>query len=508
MRHVSLIALVLFGLFGACRKPSLPSPGVEIEADESVEAPSPPQRRLFGYESGLCVNDGHAVECFWPDGRKVIRSPRSPEPRMAGLVEAAKRRHCWLRSDGVAFCHDIEDWIGKRRHSLREVARNVRSVEAAPYLLLADGSITVVPPKSDDDDDPEVLQTPLRIEAVKKLPPIERLAESDDATCALTKTGDVWCWSEPLFGFNENVEVAVLPHPAAVPNLHDVIDIAMMPWLTLCVRTRAGAILCSRSLGTSNDVCELRGKSHVRCGGSRISGQMAMGPLVEPSYDARRTFERLLEAVPGLGGADPAQTLALYQRDRYSDRESERRVYQGSFDEGGCAMLASGAVRCWERNLCAPKQPWRSAAVAGLPPKVARMVLGATDGYAITESGELFHWARRSEDSEARIGPHEDCATPTPPFEPKAERVALSAPVFDVFGSTAWYLRALGADAVDCATLVSGDMKCWARVRHNGPRVAVSIRHADTTLFPCPHNAEWNTPCDGLNPSAPDDGAE
>jgi hypothetical protein len=154
--------------------------------------------------------------------------------------------------------------------------------------------------------------------------------------------------------------------------------------------------------------------------------------------------------VPGLDGA---ASLHAYARLLYLDRESPRRLYVSEFDEGGCAPLAGASVRCWERDRCAPGTPWRSAPVSGLPERVARVALGAGDGYAIDAAGALYTWVRRA----ARSGPG---GCPEPPFALHAERVPLGEPVVDVGGGTFVIEGRPSYASIDCATTASGRTTC------------------------------------------------
>jgi len=395
----------------------------------------------------------------------------APRPSARAVVEASIHADCTRTPDGVAICDGVE------------VARDVRSVEAAPYLLRNDGSVVVAPnpaTKGKDDDVAIVKDEVLRREAMKTVPPFTRLVNAERVTCGLTRTGEVWCWAEPSYNFNRRVEVGLAPRPRAVPGLADVVDLSLMPWHTLCALTRAGAVLCSRAGSKRTAVCELRGQSDVRCG-ETVGGPIGPPPLAGPGHDPRRLLERPLVAVPGLDGADPAKDLHAWTRYGYGDRESERRVYVSDFDEGGCAVLASGAVRCWERDLCAKDIPWRSAVVEGLPPAPARIALGMFDGYAITPQGELYTWAKRV----GRGGPHDDCTQKTPAFALRAEKVPLDAPVAQVAGGPVVLDRRPGWHGVDCAVTTTGTPHCFAsNDRDRTPITVTTVRPSGTAPTP------------------------
>lgn len=381
-----------------------------------------------GYPNELRGDGGHALAL---DFRSVVGLEK--------LAEAATREACFRTTDGVAVCHG------------REVARGVKSVAGAPYLLRDDGTVVVV-----RDRDPAAAGVDaLREAAVRKLPPLERLVAAEHATCGLTRSSQVWCWPEPAYPYTMEIQVPVEPRPLRVPGLTDVVDLTLMPWLTLCVRTRAGAVLCSAAPSRATDLCVLLGKSDVRCG-PQDTGPRGPPGLAGAGYDPRRIFELALLRVPGLDGADPATTLSAYARLAYQNRESERRIYVSDLDEGGCARLASGAVRCWERDPCATRTPWRSSLVEGLPRGLARVALGANDGYGLTGEGALYTWARRS----PRGRPTDDC-TKASAFALSAERVALREPAVDIAGGTFVIEAEPMFAGVDCVTLASGKITCW-----------------------------------------------
>jgi len=361
-------------------------------------------------------------------------------------MATAEREDCTLSTGGVALCN-------------REAkVHGITSVSGAPYLLRTDGTVTVAheDPSGRSAFSPmDPREDAFREAAAKKLPPMARLVATDHATCGLSLQGDVWCWPEPSYPFSREVQAPLAPVPAKVPGLGNAVELTLMPWLTLCVRTAAGLVHCSAPQSRTTDVCILQGKSSIRCG-PQTEGPAGPPDLAGPGYDPRIALARPLVAVPGIDETDPAIGIAAYPRLGYHMGESQRRVFVSNLDEGGCARLRGGTIRCWERDYCAKAQPWRSATVLGLPPNIERMALGANDGYALGKDGALYTWARRA----GRAGPDTECASKAP-FTLAATREPIAEPVRTINGGTFVIDREPMIAAIDCATLVSGKVMCW-----------------------------------------------
>ena len=402
---------------------------------------------FFALGSSACVMaEGHAgVSCGWPRETSLAFKPVA---KTIGLADAATREACFRTTDGVAVCDG------------REIARDIKSVAAAPYLLRTDGRVVVAHTSTEalapSDPHPAAAhkQDALRDAVVKTLPAFESVAGAEYATCGRTSTGEAWCWPEPSYGFNEGVEVPLLPRAVRVPAPGDIAEITLMPWLTLCARTKAGAVFCTGAAANDNVACVLRGRSDVRCGAVTTSAT-APPDLAGTGYDPRLVLERALVRVPGI---DDATSIFGYPRLAYFSRESERRAFLSELDEGGCARLSSGGVRCWERDSCAKGSPWRSTLVEGLPPAIARVALGANDGYALSQEGVLYTWSRRTPRGRAS----DACTLHIPSaFALHATREEFPAPVSAIGGGTFVVDKEPMFAAIDCATLADGKLVCW-----------------------------------------------
>jgi hypothetical protein len=352
-----------------------------------------------------------------------------------GTVETTPRSRCFRDAASVVRCEG------------KEIARGIRSIEGFPYLLRVDGTIAVAPESTRAEQE-------ARERVVRDVPPLERIVATDHGACGLTRSQDthVWCWSEPLYPFSEDVQKPATRAAKEVPELAGVTDLFLQPWLSLCASTGEGKAFCSAPPPAETAVCVLRGSTDVRCG-AETEGQSSEPDLLSPGYDPRLLLERPLVAVPGVEGAS---RIASYHLTPFHMLVSHRRFYVSEIDEGGCTLESDGQVRCWERDACSRKAPWRSARVEGLPEKRHDLVLGAYDGYAIGEDGVLFRWPRRDVECGTK-----GCGKPSAPLRIHASPMKLPGRAARISGGTFARARAKGFMGVDCASLESGEVFCW-----------------------------------------------
>jgi hypothetical protein len=353
-----------------------------------------------------------------------------------GTVETTSRARCFRDAASVVRCKG------------KEIARGIRSIEGFPYLLREDGTIDVAAAES------TASEQEARERVVRGVPPLDRIVATDHAACGLTRSPDkhVWCWAEPLYPFSDDVEKPATRAAKEVPGLAGVTDLFLQPWLTLCVSTGGGRVFCSAPPPAETSVCVLRGSKDVRCG-AQTPGPGGPPDLVGPGYDPRGLLERPLLAVPDVEGAT---AIVSYKRLAYQMGESPRRFYVSDIDEGGCTRERDGQVRCWERDPCSSKAPWRSARVEGLSEKSRDLVLGAHDGYASGEGGELFRFPRRDVERST-----EGCAKPSAPLTIHASSMRLPGRVTRISGGMFIAAREKAFIGVDCASLESGEDFCW-----------------------------------------------
>jgi hypothetical protein len=355
-------------------------------------------------------------------------------PGSEGARELAARAACWRDATNGIRCGETE------------IAHDIESLKGFPYLLRNDGTIDVA-----GWNEPPSLAA-LRARSVHGLPTLLSVDATDHATCGVSSTGEVWCWSEPRYWFSDDVEKPAIRPAARVPGVTGASEIFMQTWLTLCARTTDGGVRCSAPTPARTEVCVLRGATEIACG-EETSGPNLPHDLAGAGYDPRRMLERRLVAIPGVSGATAIRGYAHWA---YQTFESARRMFVSDIDEGGCALLTDGGVRCWERDGCARGTPWRSAPVEGLPPRLPDFELGAVAGYAVTPEGTLFAWAKRDT-------VNADCTKPAP-LTIHAHRVSLGSGrgrVARVGGGVFQADRRPMVIPVDCAVLDSGDVWCW-----------------------------------------------
>ncbi len=398
--------------------------------------------RLVSWKIG-----GEPQLCFFASDRGAFCA--SPNETSAGITLAPRRyaaegvmevgRHGCVRTNANVQCGD-------------RVFSGIESAEGYPYLVAADGSVTVA--ENGDGDEVHAL----RSRAVRALPPIKRVVATDFHACALTRDdGAVYCWVESRFWFNDAVEKPVEPKPTKLRVAARVRDLLVAPWLSVCVLTEDQSVSCNTPPPT--DACVLRGAREVLCGvGKTHVGAETV--LKAPTYDPRAIFNLPLTSV----GVSSATSLHAYRRLLYSEHNATRSMDLADFAEGGCATRADKKVQCWSRELCQPGQPWRAALVEGLP-ATTDIALGGDDGYAIVAGG-LYQWTRD--------------AAPCSSDGPKVQRPLtarlhpLPRPATAVGGGVFAAERVKAFIGVDCAAMDDNSFRCWTSGASGGRDVPVA----------------------------------
>jgi len=247
--------------------------------------------------------------------------------------------------------------------------------------------------------------------------PIDAIATGGSHTCALTSSGEVWCWGANDQGQLGVQDVAMSSVPLLVEGLRTVIQLSAGNDHT-CVVTASGGVMCwgrngfgqlgNGAFGGSAvpvDVCEpspapgtgtalqvagqgscrpLSGVVGLSVGGSHAcvvvsSGSVLCwginqdGELGDGSLDARN--------VPVLVGGLAEKAIG---------------VTSGAFHT--CALLESGAVQCWGFNTSGQLGDGTTTLspspvdVLGLPGPVASMSAGGIQTCVLTSSGEALCW--------------------------------------------------------------------------------------------------------------------
>jgi len=175
------------------------------------------------------------------------------------------------------------------------------------------------------------------------------------------------------------------------------------------------------------------------------SGRAALGGN---GYDARRALGRPLVRVPGV---EAVKRFAAYPSKIYYGNSEIKASTISEWEEGGCALLGDGSVRCWERDFCTKGATWRSANVEALP-KIQEISLGAEDGYAIDERGLVHTWPRPKDRSAGACPASALGLRARTTTLPRTKRMGGGVVVVEAEPMTV---------AVDCAVLETNGVVCW-----------------------------------------------
>lgn len=392
---------VLLVVLVACADPPTPPPPLP----PPVAPVTPPELHVLG--DALC-----AASTCWRIGEgelrtKGSRSKATPIQDPAQTFALAGER-CTLGIDRVLVC------AGKPRATEVQLLRG--NVLVGRDLVAAFG----------DYDAPERL-------APLALPPhLRQVSIAVGVGCALTESGEVWCWSDPA-----------KPRKREVPR--DVVDLAVLDPFALCVRTRGGEVSCTPPIAASGDVlCAIEGRTcrlRATYGGPKGKPFDPLTPLLQPLVDVPFGF-----------------AAQRFTRDEYEVMPIVPDLTESMFDDphvGGCAVGPAGQVACV--LSCGT----RGVYAVTMPPVVDIRVDRAS-GYGLTASGELWTWPRIPA----------SCMPDNEVFSMPATVTATKSDLGPVhaLSSLLHYVgrRKFGAE-VRCASLRDGAVRCWEAA--DGPAV-------------------------------------
>lgn len=242
------------------------------------------------------------------------------------------------------------------------------------------------------------------------------LVAGDAHVCALQSTGQVRCWGQALFGAN-----GALADIGAAPGT--------MPPAPLPL---GGPV---RHLATGEfHSCVIMVDGAVRCWGSNDQGQLGIGATANIADDPGE----MPPAITALGGA--ALQLSL-----------------GSAHS--CALMVGGAVKCWGDGAAGQLGQGSTndigvAAGQMPPPDIAlgeaavSIHAGGSHTCALMVSGAVKCWG---EGANGRLGTENSLAIGDNPGE-------MPPPAINLGGSVA---QVVAGEASNCARLQNGAVKCW-----------------------------------------------
>ncbi|ACL23604.1 RCC1 domain-containing protein [Chloroflexus aggregans] len=286
--------------------------------------------------------------------------------------------------------------------------------------------------------------------AVSGLPSgVTAIAAGGAHTCALTSSGEVWCWGSNFYGQLGDGSYTTRSTPVAVSGLPSgVTAIAAGGWHT-CARTSSGGVWCwggnyrgQLGDGTTTDrstpvavsglpsevtaiaagdahTCARMSSGEVWCWGGNNYGQLGDGSYTDSSTPV---------AVSGL----PSGVTAIAAGGVHT-----------------CALTGSGGVRCWGANYSGQLGNGLTfgrstpGAVSGLPSGVTAIAAGDYHTCALTGSGGVWCWGGNYS---GQLGDGTTTARSTP--------VAVS-------GLPSGVETIAAGDYHTCALMSSGGVRCW-----------------------------------------------
>lgn len=392
--------------------------------------------RLAAGQREICALGPSRAFCIARHGIRKGEPGFSVRSGPPGTVEVVGT--CHRNTENVVRCQGVE------------VARDVISIAAAPYLLHADGTVTAV---DLDDDETHAETYRARAEVATALGSVKKIVYGPHAGCALRLDATVVCWIEPwTMTFRKKVLPAKI---RSAPGLTDVVDLFRYSWLSLCALDRSGTVRCSAPPPVPTDACLRRGAG-VHCGLARHAhgGKLSLlGPTFDPSGMLARPLQVVLDGV---------STMLPFTNPAFEFLEVADEMGLSEVDPGGCATRGA-AIVCWNRSPC--DRRFTNTEVQGLPPGAKLAAVGSDHGYALGDDGALFSFPRRDVDPSSRgdASTCEDRAAYAPPSI-HATRMAIG-PVQQVAGGEVAVPEIPGYTAADCASLRDGTLRCWTSQR-------------------------------------------
>ena len=282
-------------------------------------------------------------------------------------------------------------------------------------------------------------------------------------TCALTNTGGALCWGLNNSGQLGNGATADSPVPVAVTNLGSGVAAITPGNAHTCALTTGGGVQCWGSgvfgqlgngtntnsltpvgvagLGSgvvaitagSRHECALTASGSVQCWGWNLLGQLGNGANADSYTPVTTTL------------SGPAGAIAA-----------------GS--DHTCALLASGAVQCWGSNTfgelgsgsATPTPVSTAVGVISLAGSVASIASGGYHSCAVLTSGAMQCWGRNL-NGQLGLGSTKDTSTP-----------------LAVTNLASGVVAAVGGDSATCALTSVGGVQCWG-TGFNGAKAPYTV---------------------------------
>ncbi|HUB10076.1 MAG TPA: RCC1 repeat-containing protein [Myxococcales bacterium] len=469
--------------------------------NDPIDATPVQAQGLAGVVSSACgvahtcaVANGGAVYCWGYNGVGELgtndTNSSSIPVQVTGLlsggvaVTAGDFHSCALETGGSVLC-----WGSNSNGQLGDgtlVERNapVTVAKLAPAVAIAAGSahscaLTTAGTvycwgKNDHDQlgNPQVTNTQSKVPVqVTGLGGVVALTAQTNHSCALTASGQVWCWGDNAYGqLGSGATGAESATPTAVPNLPDGVVAITTGQYHACVQTDAGVVACwgYGGYGELGDGTALNSTQPelvafaADAGGDAGSGADAgAGTAFVASLSAG--WDETLLLTPDGGvlawgndlygqlGNDSMQT-SLFPDSGVALGEAALAICAGN--EHACAVLGDGSVACWGDNAQGQLGDGTTAsspvpvAVVGLAGAATAVACGGQHSCAIA-GGDAYCWG---DNSDGELG---DATT-------NGSSVAVA--VFGLGPATQIFNAAL----VTCAIETGGGVSCWGGAQAGG----------------------------------------
>ena len=243
--------------------------------------------------------------------------------------------------------------------------------------------------------------------------PIVAVAASGGHTCAVSKTGNTYCWGANTYG--------ELGDGTSTPSGVPVLVLAPAPLLRIStngfVRWPEYGIVAFPWAAYS---CGLDGQGTAYCWGDRTSGQLGIGPI--PCVECS-----LLVSTPQTVPGGPYTQLS-------------------AGDRHACALTPGGSAFCWGTRSGIEGAFYYPSEVRGLPEPIVAVSAGGDHTCMLGSSGRVFCWGsnRWGQIGTGLVGLHERQVEP------------IAVPGLAFASLTA-------GDNSTCAVTAAGKAYCWGR---------------------------------------------
>lgn len=241
------------------------------------------------------------------------------------------------------------------------------------------------------------LPYPSKVSPPPPYPPFVQISAGGSHTCAVTDTGELYCWGDNSYGQLGDGTTANRLSPTQVPNLAEAITTV----------TAGGS-----------HTCALGATGNLFCWGSNRSGQLGDGTTISRTVPIQVPLTRTVQSVAAAGSHT-------------------------------CALLTDGAVYCWGDNIDgqlgdgSQEDRLTPTAVQRITEKVTFIGIGTNHSCARLLSGKLVCWGDNSR-GQLGDGTASDRRTPTT--------------VQDAAGA---FTTITGGIDHSCALTTAGGVLCW-----------------------------------------------